>query len=176
MLKQVGLVPDKVIASNVDESIRLREKPLSYVKRMAFEKSLSVRKNASDYLISADTIIAVGSRIIGKPKGIDHAKESLQLLSGRRHRVYTAITISYLEMKLTDTVCTYVQFKRLSSLELDFYLSSNEWKGKAGAYAIQGLASRFIKKINGSYSNVVGLPTLETVNLLSRAGYKVMEF
>ena len=176
MLKQVGLVPDQVIASNVDESIRLREKPIAYVKRMSLEKSLCVKKNPSDYLITADTIVVVGLRIIGKPQSIDHAKECLQLLSGRRHRVYSAVTVSYLEKHLTDTVCTFVQFKRLSSLELDYYLSSNEWKGKAGAYAIQGLASRFIKKINGSYSNVVGLPILETVNLLSRAGYKVMEF
>ena len=141
---------------------------------MALEKSLCVKKNASDYLITADTIVAAGLRIIGKPKNIDHAHEYLQLLSGRRHRVYSAVTICYLEKKLTKTVCTFVQFKRLSRLEVEFYLSSNEWQGKAGAYAIQGLASRFVKKINGSYSNVVGLPTLETVNLLSRLGYTVI--
>ena len=174
LLRQVGIVPDKVVESNIDESIRLREKPIAYVKRMSLEKSLCVKKNASDYLITADTIVAVGLRIIGKPKNIDHAHEYLQLLSGRRHRVYSAVTVSYLEKKLTKTVCTFVQFKRLSRLELDFYLSSNEWQGKAGAYAIQGLASRFVKKINGSYSNVVGLPTLETLNLLSGLGYKVI--
>ena len=174
LLRQVGIVPDKVVESNIDESIRLREKQLVYVKRMSLEKSLCVKKNASDYLITADTIVAVGLRIIGKPKNIDHAHEYLQLLSGRRHRVYSAVTVSYLEKKLTKTVCTFVQFKRLSRLELDFYLSSNEWQGKAGAYAIQGLASRFVKKINGSYSNVVGLPALETLKLLSGLGYKVI--
>ena len=174
LLRQVGIVPDKVIASKIDESVRLREKPIAYVKRMSLEKSLCVKKNASDYLITADTIVVVGLRIIGKPKNIDHAYECLQLLSGRRHRVYSAVTVSYLEKKLTKTVCTFVQFKRLSRLELDFYLSSNEWQGKAGAYAIQGLASRFVKKINGSYSNVVGLPVLETLKLLSGLGYKVI--
>ena len=167
-------MPDKVIASKIDESSRLRENPIAYVQRMALEKSSCVEKNAADYLISADTIVVVGSRIIGKPKNIDHACECLQLLSGRRHKVYSAVTVSHLEKKLMKTVCTTVQFKRLSRLELDFYLSSNEWQGKAGAYAIQGLASRFVKKINGSYSNVVGLPTLETLNLLSGLGYKVI--
>ena len=167
-------MPDMVIKSNIDESIRLREKPIAYVKRMALEKSLFVKKNASDYLISADTIVVVGSRIIGKPKNIDHAYECLQLLSGRRHRVYSSVTVSYLEKKLTKTVCTFVQFKYLSRLELDFYLSSKEWQGKAGSYAVQGIASRFVKKINGSYSNVVGLPVMETLNLLSGLGYKVI--
>ena len=174
LLRQVGVVPDKVIASKIGESIRLREKPIAYVKRMALEKSLCVKKKFSDYLITADTIVVVGSRIIGKPENIDHAYECLKLLSGRKHRVYSAVTVSYLKKKLTKTVCTFVQFKRLSRLEFDFYLSSNEWQGKAGAYAIQGLASRFVKKINGSYSNVVGLPALETLNLLSGLGYKVI--
>ena len=94
------------------------------IAKKIIEKNLSIRKNASDCLISADTIIAVGSRIIGKPKSIDHAKECLQLLSGRRHRVYSAVTVSYLEKHLTDTVCTFVQFKRLSSLS-SFWNSHN---------------------------------------------------
>ena len=174
MLKQVGIVPNKVIAPSIDEGIRVREKPIAYVKRIALEKSLSIKKNTSDYLICADTIVALGLRILSKPKNIDQAAEFLRLLSGRRHRVYSAVTVSYLEKKLSKTVCTFVQFKRLTKSELDFYLSSNEWQGKAGAYAIQGLASRFIKNINGSYSNVVGLPTLETLNLLSQLGYRVI--
>ena len=174
LLRQVGIEPDKVIAAEINESVRSREKPIAYVKRMSLEKSLCVKNNALDYLISADTIVVVGSRIIGKPKNIDDAYQCLQLLSGRRHRVYSAVTVSQLEKKLTEIVCTFVQFKHLSKLELDFYLSSNEWQGKAGAYAIQGLASRFIRKINGSYSNVVGLPVLETLNLLSGLGYKVI--
>ncbi len=172
ILRQVGIKPDKVVKPEINESVRFQEKPNTYVKRMALEKSIAIKKSASDYLITADTIVVVGARIIGKPKNKDKAYESLRLLSGRRHRVYSSVVINHNRNRVNRTVCTSVQFKNLSGMELDFYLSSEEWKGKAGAYAIQGLAARFVKTINGSYSNVVGLPVLETLNLLFGLGYE----
>lgn len=166
-------MPDKVISADIDELIRAREKPVEYVKRMALEKNLAIKKDKADYLLTADTIVSIGARILGKPKNQVEARHYLELISGRRHSVLTSVVISHLDIKLEKTVSTSVQFKHMSRLELQFYLSSGEWRGKAGAYAIQGLGSRYIKKINGSYTSVVGLPALETINLLSTLNYQV---
>ncbi len=173
ILKQVGMRPDEVIAPNVDESIQKNEKPEKYVKRIALEKNLSIDRSKQDYILSADTIVVLGTKVLGKPVNIDQAKNHIERLSGRRHRVFSTVVVSHMGITRFKTVSTIVKFKQVSHEELNFYLSYDDWKGKAGGYAIQGLAARFVKQINGSYSNVMGLPVLETVNLLSGLGYKV---
>ncbi len=163
LLAQIGIVPDAVIPAEIDESMLKNEQPPVYVQRMAREKYAAIQQDGAR-IIAADTIVALGRRVLGKPKDEAQARQFLTLLSGRRHRVYSAVCIDG-RVKL---VMTAVKFKRLTEAEINAYITSGEWQGKAGGYAIQGRAEAFIPWINGSYSNVVGLPLTETALLFKQ--------
>lgn len=168
LLKAAGLTPENIIPADLDESPLKNELPQHYVLRIAEAKARAVAMLHPDItILAADTTVACGRRILGKPADEREARRFLSLLSGRRHRVYTGVAVIPTHGKLRlRTVMTVVQFKRLHAQEITEYLASNEWRGKAGGYAIQGLASRFVTRINGSYTSVVGLPIAETVSLL----------
>ena len=174
LLKTIGVIPDKIVPSNIDEIPEKNEKPRDFVLRMSKEKALDVSKNfPNSFILSGDTIVACGRRIIGKPSDRDNAKQILNLLSGRRHQVLSAITLIKPDKnEVSKIVITRVKFSRLNQNALNAYLDTNEWKGKAGGYAIQGSASSFIPWINGSYSSVMGFPTNEVNNLLNSSGWK----
>jgi septum formation protein len=179
LLAQIGVVPDLVRGVDADETILKDEAPRAAVERLArvkAEAATGLRRSKADLILTADTIVACGRRILGKPNDIDDARRMLELLSGRRHRVMSALCLVAADDTITSrTVVTRVSFKRLSGEELEAYLASGEWEGKAGAYAIQGRADSFVRSLEGSYSNVVGLPLHETANLLNGAGFRVLE-
>lgn len=173
LLKQIGIVPDKIVPSDIDESLLKNESPRLYVKRLAEQKALEVYKKYSDfYVIGADTIVILGGRILPKALNNDDVKIFLKKLSGKNHQVLTAVTVvSPSGKKSSRLVLSRVGFKKLEKAEIENYVSSGEGVGKAGGYAIQGLAGVFVKKINGSYSSIVGLPLYETRNLLKGLGF-----
>lgn len=171
LLQQIGLTPAEIIPADIDESPRKDESPRLYAKRIAQAKAhIVAEKFPESIILAADTVVACGSRILPKADDEKSARLCLKLLGGRRHRVYTAVCVQRGEKKSQALVMTQVAFRRLSKHEIDAYIASNEWQGKAGGYAIQGLAEAFIPRINGSYSNVVGLPLAETKLLLQAFG------
>jgi septum formation protein len=174
LLRQSGIVPDKVIPADIDESTRKGEIPASYAKRIAIEKAQKIKNSGiSGIILSADTVVGVGRRILPKTETEQEARDCLKLMSGRRHRVLTAVSIiSAAGRQKTVVVTSVVKMKRLTPAEIDGYIQSGEWKGKAGGYAIQGKAAAFIPFISGSYSNIVGLPLFETLQLLSWARHE----
>ena len=176
LLESVGIKPDKILNTNIDETPKKSEKPLDYVSRIALEKNKSVKKKKIEIVLTADTVVALGRRILQKPNDEEEALHFLNLLSGRRHKVYTSICIFYKEKYYQKNVKTTVKMKRLSDDEKKCYLLTDEWKGKAGGYSIQGAASYFFPFISGSYSNVVGLPLTETVGMLLGIGFKIPKF
>jgi septum formation protein len=178
LLEQIGVFPDLIEDSNINESIDdpkilPKQKAIIIAKRKAeavYEKS----KIENSIILAADTIVAVGRRIVEKPNHEDDALRALQLLSGRNHRVYTAVCLRDQHGKyISRLVETRVKFKRLSDEEMGSYILSKEWYDKAGGYAIQGIAGSFVIKIIGSYSSVVGLPLYQTSNLLNGVGYDI---
>lgn len=171
LLAQIGVVPDAIRAPDIDETPRKAELPRPYCARMAQEKARAVVADDDDIVICADTTVALGRRILGKPESAGQAAEFLLALSGRRHRVITAVAVRRGARLWERDVVTTVQMKRLSDEELNAYLASDDWQGKAGGYAIQGPAGAFIPWINGSFTGVVGLPLSETAGLLQAAGY-----
>lgn len=173
LLAQIGLTPDEIRAPDIDETPRKAEQPRPYCIRMAREKVDAVPASADEIVLCADTTVALGRRIMGKPEDAGEAAEFLLSLSGRRHRVITAVAVKLGEKIWERDVVTHVKMKRLSDVELNSYLASNDWQGKAGGYAIQGPASAFIPWISGSFSAVVGLPLAESAALLAAAGYPV---
>ena len=181
ILGQVGIEPDTLRPTSIDETPKRNEPPRAYVTRVAKEKARAAQKSidedpnfAGSFILSADTIIAVGRRILIKPELVEEAARMLQLLSGRSHRVYTCVCLITPNRKLRHRIVeTRVRFKHLSPEEIDCYLVSNEWRGKAGGYAIQGMAGAFIERLVGSYTNVVGLPLTEVINMLRGEGYPV---
>ncbi|HUF57252.1 MAG TPA: Maf family nucleotide pyrophosphatase [Thermohalobaculum sp.] len=178
LLARAGVVPDAVVAAEIDETPAGPELPRRYAGRMAREKAEAVAGRlgaaAEDALVlAADTVVAAGRRILGKPAAREEARRTLELLSGRRHRVFTGVCLMTPRGPRARVVETRVLFKRLSAAELDGYLACGEWRGKAGGYAIQGRALAFVPAIQGSYSNVVGLPLTETLGLLEGAGFPV---
>ena len=181
LINQAGIEPDELRPANIDETPKRGELPRVCANRLAHAKAETALAGigAGDevygaYLLAADTVVAVGRRILPKTELIDEAAQCLRLLSGRNHRVYTALCLVTPKRKFRQRVVeTRVRFKRLSTDELDAYLTSGEWRGKAGGYAAQGLAGAFIVKLVGSYTNVVGLPLYETVTLLSGEGFPV---
>ena len=175
LLNSVGVFPDSIIATNVDESVLTNELPKSYVARIALKKNKAVRSKEGQFVLSADTTVAVGRRILGKPADKFEAESFLNLLSGRRHRVITTVCISFKGRYYSKTVTTFLKMKRLSTMEKKSHLSSCAWKGFSGGYAIQGKASYLFPFISGSYTNVVGLPLTETLAMLSGLGYKIHE-
>lgn len=173
LLAQIGIIPDDIRAPDINEDPNPNELPRPYCGRMARQKALAVSAEASELVLCADTTVALGRRILGKPENEADAIRMLLLLSGRRHKVITAVALRLADRMWERDVVTTVQMKRLSDAEISAYIRSGEWHGKAGAYGIQGLAGALIPWINGSFTGVVGLPLSETANLLRGAGYPV---
>ena len=173
LLAQIGVVPDEVRAAEIDETPAKGELPRAYVDRMARAKAEAIAAGPDELVLTADTDVAIGRRILGKPVDEAEAVQFLLMLSGRRHRVTTAVCLKLGARIWSRRVETRVKFKRLSDIEVSAYIRSGEWRGKAGGYDIRGLAAAFIPEINGSYTNVVGLPLCETAALLQGAGYPV---
>ena len=168
LLAQIGIVPDVIEAADLEETANPGEMPRAHAARLAEEKAKSIASKYPDaWVLGADTVVACGRRILPKAEDEDTAKACLELLSGRRHRVYGGITIVRPSGKIrTRMVETRVRFKKLERIEVEAYLTCEEWRGKAGGYAIQGRAAAFVADLNGSYSNVVGLALFETAALL----------
>ena len=173
LLAQLGIIPDGVRPADIDETPTPRELPRPYCLRIAREKAMAVDPAAGEVVLAADTTVALGRRILGKPRDAAEAAAFLVALGGRRHNVITAVAIRTPERLWVRDVVTIVQMKRLSDIELNTYLASNDWQGKAGGYGIQGLAGAFIPWISGSFTGVVGLPVAETAQMLAAAGYGV---
>ncbi|MEO0362421.1 MAG: Maf family protein [Pseudomonadota bacterium] len=173
LLAQIGVAPDDVRPPEIDETPKPGELPRPYCARMALEKAEAVPAADDDIVLAADTTVAAGRRILGKPEDAGEAERFLRLLSGRRHRVVTAVAVRRGPRRWTREVVTKVKFKRLSESEIAAYLGSGEWRGKAGGYAIHGLAGPLIPWISGSFTGVVGLPLAEAAGLLAAAGYPI---
>jgi septum formation protein len=181
LLQQIGIEPRAVIPAEIDETPRPREAPRLLAARLARGKAEMAQKTvlrdkdlAEGFILAADTVVAVGSRILPKTELVDEAAACLRLMSGRAHRVFTGICLITPKGALRERVVeSRVRFKRLSAEDLEAYLASGEWRGKAGGYAIQGIAGAFVVKIIGSYPNVVGLPLYEVMSLLGGEGYPV---
>jgi septum formation protein len=181
LLNQAGLEPDSLEPVEIDESPERGELPRTLAVRLAREKAEAAvprvrgREEIKDaYILAADTVVAVGRRILPKPEMLEEAAACLRLLSGRTHRVYTGVClVTPRDAVRTRLVESRVRFKRLSNDDLESYLASGEWRGKAGGYAVQGLAGSFVTKIVGSYASVVGLPLYETTALLAGEGFPV---
>ncbi len=175
LLAQIGITPDSIIPAEIDESPHRQELPRAYAKRMAVEKAQAVAADHKDALIlAADTVVAVGRRILPKTEDRDQVEQCLRLLSGRRHRVMTGLCLIAPDgQKRVRCVESIVGIKRLSEQERAFYLDHGDWQGKAGGYAIQGHAAAFIRFLSGSYSNVVGLPLYDVAAMLQGMGYPV---
>ena len=172
LLAQIGVVPDAIRPAEIDETPGPRELPRPYCQRMAQEKARAVAAAPDDLVLCADTTVAVGRRILGKPRDAAEAAQFLLLMSGRRHRVTTAVALRRGDRLWLRDVTSAVRMKRLSDRELNGYLDSGEWQGKAGGYAIQGRAAAFIPWMEGSFSAIVGLPLAETAALLAAADYR----
>lgn len=173
LLLTLGITADAVRPPEVDEAPRPGELPLAYCRRVAADKAAAMDVGPGEVVLCADTTVALGRRILGKPADLGEAAAFLKALSGRRHRVITSVVVRNAERSFARDVITNVKLKRLSGAERDAYLASGDWQGKAGAYAIQGPAGAFIPWIQGSYTAVMGLPVAETAGLLTAAGYPV---
>jgi len=183
LLNQIGIAPDRLMPTDLDETPQPKELPRSLARRLAREKAEAARAAVlredmpeEPFVLAADTVVAVGRRILPKPDIAADAEACLRLLSGRAHRVYTGVCLITPQAKIRQKfVESRVRFKRLSTREIDAYLATTEWQGKAGGYAVQGRAGAFVIRIIGSYSNIVGLPLYETMSLLSGEGYPVFD-
>ncbi len=181
LLQQIGIEPVALLPADIDETPHKSESPRELARRLARAKLEAAADAArrrdelrGSFLVSADTVVAVGRRVLPKAELIEEAGDCLRLLSGRQHRVYTAVCVlSPKERRRERLVESRVRFKRLSSRDIDGYLASGEWRGKAGGYAIQGLAGAFVLKLVGSHSAVIGLPLYETMSLLDGEGFPV---
>ena len=179
LLAQIGVEPDRLLPLAIDEAPKKKELPRNLAKRLSREKAeaaIAALKGdeamAGALVIAADTVVSVGRRILPKAELIEEAAACLRLLSGRSHRVYTSVALVTAKGQLRQRLVeTRVRFKRLSREDMESYLASGEWRGKAGGYAIQGIAGAFAMKVVGSYSNVVGLPLYETMAMLLGEGY-----
>jgi len=167
LLNNIKIFPKIIYSSDINEDKNSKEDPKKYCVRIAKNKALkALEKYPEEFILSADTIVFCSNKIFLKPKNKEEAKEFLTFFSGRKHNVLTCVCLAKKNLIKVKKVMTKVTFKRLNKQEIEEYLSTNEWTDKAGAYAIQGYAEKFIKRINGSYSNVVGLPLFVTYNLL----------
>jgi septum formation protein len=171
LLARLGITPDAIVPADIDETPLRAEIPDRYALRMAAEKAAAVARPGS-IVLAADTVVAAGRRILPKAESEDEARAALTLLSGRRHRVHSAVAVTdpagRTRLRLSTSL---VAFKRLSAEEIDSYLASGEWRGKAGGYAIQGRAEALVRMLSGSHSGVMGLPLFETRALLRASGY-----
>lgn len=173
LLAQLGIVPDAILPPDIDEDPRKGELPRPYAARLAREKAAAVAAGDDDIVLCADTTVALGRRILGKPRDAGEAAAFLTALGGRRHEVITAVAVRRGARVWSRESVSAVKMKRLSDAELNAYLASGEWEGKAGAYAIQGAAGAFIPWISGSFTGIVGLPLAETAAVLAAAGWPV---
>lgn len=173
LLQQIGIVPDLVEPADIDETPLDRERPRKLAERLARLKGEAVAAAyPDDFILAADTVVALGHRVLEKPADEREARRFLGKLSGRRHRVIGGFCVIAPNGKtIVKSVVTHVRFKRLDDHEIDAYITSREWEGKAGGYAIQGAAAAFIPWIGGAYANVVGLPVSEVVGALKGLGY-----
>ena len=173
LIARLGLTPAGIAAADIDETPRKAELPRDYARRMAREKALAIAGNDA-YVLAGDTVVALGRRTLPKAEDEGTARRCLELLSGRRHKVLSAVALKAPDGTLRERLSeTIVRFKPLSPQEIDAYVASGDWHGKAGGYAIQGLAEGLIAWIQGSHSGVVGLPLYETRALLKAAGFPV---
>ncbi len=173
LIARLGIEPDTIAAADIDETPLKGELPPDYAARMAREKA-EAAADPDAYVLAGDTVVACGRRILPKAEDEETARTCLELLSGRRHRVHSAVALRAPGGALSERLCvTSVRFKRLSAEEIRAYLASGEWHGKAGGYAIQGAAEGLIAWISGSHSGVVGLPLFETRALLKSAGFAI---
>ena len=171
LLARLGVTPDRVVPADIDETPGKAEIPDCYACRMAIEKAAAAAEPGS-LILAADTVVAAGRRILPKTETDDEARAALTLLSGRRHRVHSAVAVTDPQGRTRTRLSTsVVAFKRLSPEEIEAYLASGEWRGKAGGYAIQGRAEALVRMLSGSHSGVMGLPLYETRTLLRSAGY-----
>lgn len=174
LLAQLGITPDEVLPADLDETPLKDETPRLLAVRLATEKGRAVGALRPDaYVLAADTVVAVGRRLLGKAEDEAEARRFLQLLSGRAHRVLTGVAVVAPGGRTASRLSeTRLQFKRLTDAEIDAYVLSGDWRGKAGGYGIQGRAGAFVRALNGSYTGVVGLPLYETANLLHGLGWR----
>ena len=173
LLQVLGITPDAIRPPDIDEEPHKGELPRPYCARVARQKALAVEAGPEDIVLCADTTVAMGRRILGKPRDAGEAATFLTALAGRRHRVYTALALRRGTQLWQRDVESRVRMKRLSDVELNAYLASGDWQGKAGGYSIQGPAGAFIPWISGSHSAIMGLPLAETAQLLTAAGWPV---
>ena len=181
LLGQIGVEPDRIMPASIDETPKKNELPRNLAGRLANEKlawAMDLAKEepelAGALFLAADTVVCVGRRILPKAETIEQAAGCLRLLSGRSHRVYTGVAFANAKGNVRRRIVeTRVRFKRLSREDVESYLASGQWRGKAGGYAVQGYAGGFVVKLSGSYSNVVGLPLYETMTMLVGEGYPV---
>ena len=172
LLARLGITPDEIRPADIDETPLRGELPRPYCNRVTLEKAQAIPRTPGEVVLTADTTVALGRRILGKPENAAEAETYLRLLSGRRHRVITSIAVIDDSETRTRDVVTQVRMARLSEAEITAYLATNDWEGKAGAYAIQGPAGAFIPWISGSYTAVMGLPVYEAARLLAAAGIR----
>ena len=172
ILAGLGIIPDAIVAADIDETPQKGELPRPYCERVTRAKLDAIPSDPDDIVLVADTTVALGRRILGKPENAAQAAEYLLKLSGRRHNVITALAVRRGARHWVRTQVTAVKMKRLSDVELNEYLASDEWQGKAGGYAIQGRGGAFIPWIQGSFTGVMGLPALETAQILRTAGLR----
>ncbi|MBS9715916.1 Maf family protein [Pseudohalocynthiibacter aestuariivivens] len=173
LLAQIGVVANEIRPADIDETPSKGELPRPYCVRLAREKALAVQAAHNEVVLAADTVVAVGRRILGKPEDADEARCFLRLMSGRRHRVITAVALRIGSKIVEKETVTVLKMKQLTEADIEAYIATGEWQGKAGGYGIQGYAARFIPWLNGSYTAVVGLPLTETAALLESAGVAV---
>lgn len=173
LLAQIGIIPDEIRAPGIDETPLPRELPRALALRLARAKAQAIEAGPGDIVLAADTVVACGRRVLPKPEQRDEARRCLELLSGRRHQVLTAVVVRRGDGVFSErVVVSAVSFARLDAPQIAAYLASGEGLGKAGGYAIQGRAGAFVRFLSGSHSNVVGLPLFETANLLRGLGYQ----
>lgn len=174
LLEQVGVKPDEIIPAGLDETPLKGELPRDLAQRLSLGKARAIAEKHGDaFILAADTVVGCGRRILDKAEDEVYARACLSQLSGRRHHVYGGIALITPDGKeIARLVDTIVKMKRLTPLEVDAYIESSEWRGKAGGYAIQGLAASYIKFVSGSYSNVVGLSLYDTMRMLEGSGYQ----
>ena len=173
LLAQINITPDAVIPADINEDPHPAELPRVYAERMAREKLAAVADQADDaFCLAADTVVACGRRILGKPEGADEARQFLKLLGGRRHRVLTSVAIKSPQGQIVERISTsHVKLNRLDEAALSAYIDSGEWQGKAGGYGIQGLAAQHVAWLEGSYTGIVGLPLFEVSQVLRGMGW-----
>jgi len=173
LLAQIGVRPDLVSAADLDETPQRGELPAAYARRIAMAKAQTVGAGHDGLILAGDTVVACGRRILPKAETADSARACLRLLSGRQHRVYGGIALITADQRLLlRVVCSKVKFRQLNAADVDACIAAGDWQGKAGGYAIQGFAARYIRHIDGSYSNIVGFSLYDVAALLDAAGYQ----